>query len=77
MTNFVRSPHRDEIIELLAAAPAGGVPVRAGLDPQGATQLGRLGIIGELNESEVAARDAGGAPARKSAVTGKTRLTEC
>jgi hypothetical protein len=29
--------------------------VRAGRDPQGATQLGRLGIIGELNESEVAA----------------------
>jgi hypothetical protein len=28
---------------------------RAGLDPQGATQLGRLGIIGELNQSEVAA----------------------
>jgi hypothetical protein len=28
---------------------------RAGLDPQGATQLGRLSIIGELNESEVAA----------------------
>jgi hypothetical protein len=28
---------------------------RAGLDPQGPTQLGRLGIIGELNQSEVAA----------------------
>jgi hypothetical protein len=28
---------------------------RAGLDPQGATQLGRLGIIGELNQSKVAA----------------------
>ena len=42
---------------------------RAGLDPQGAPQLGRLSVIGELDESEVAARDAGGAPARSPTAT--------